>query len=123
VRIGFSSAGAESAKPAQGNALHQQSWGAIDPTDGEWTMQSKNYEGWRYSGLAQIDTATVRGLREAWTFSTGTLRGHEGAPLVVGSTMYIVTPFPNIAYALDLSADVQPSVKWKRPTIPLREWL
>lgn len=52
-------------------------------------------------------------LRESWSFSTGTLRGHEGTPLVFGSTMYIVTPFPNIAYALDLAAPVKPAVKWK----------
>ncbi|MGH7636483.1 MAG: PQQ-dependent dehydrogenase, methanol/ethanol family [Gemmatimonadaceae bacterium] len=84
-----------------------------DPADGEWRMQAKNYQGWRYSGLARIDTATVGNLRESWSFSTGTLRGHEGTPLVAGSTMYIVTPFPNIAYALDLAAPVKPAVKWK----------
>ena len=32
----------------------------------------------------------------AWTFSTGVLRGHEGAPLVIGDTMYVHGPFPNI---------------------------
>jgi len=86
---------------------------AAPPEDGQWTTQAKSLTGWRYSGLADIDTATVAGLREAWTFSTGTLRGHEGAPLVVGSTMYVVTPFPNTAYAIDLAAPVQPAVKWR----------
>ena len=37
--------------------------------------------------------------------------GHEGAPLVVGDTMYLVTPYPNIAYALDLSKAGAP-IKW-----------
>ena len=37
--------------------------------------------------------------------------GHEGAPLVVGDTMYVVTPFPNIAYALDLTKPGAP-IKW-----------
>ena len=36
-------------------------------------------------------------------FSTGVLRGHEGGPLVIGDTMYIHTPFPNIVFALDLN--------------------
>ncbi len=30
--------------------------------------------------------------------STGVLRGHEGSPLVIGDTMYFVTPFPNNVY-------------------------
>ena len=40
------------------------------------------------------------------------LRGHEGEPLVVGSTMYVHTPFPNIVYALDLAKEGAP-IKWK----------
>ena len=50
-------------------------------------------------------------LQPAWTFSTGVLRGHEGGPLVIGDVMYIVTPFPNIVYALDLNDDGR--VIWK----------
>ena len=71
--------------------------------DKQWTMQNKNYASTRYSGLDQVNTDTVKNLKVAWTFSTGVLRGHEGAPLVVGSTMYVHTPFPNIVYALDLT--------------------
>ena len=53
----------------------------------------------------------MAGLKLAWTFSTGVDRGHEAAPLVVGSTMYVVTPYPNTLYALDLkNAGAQ---KWK----------
>ena len=79
--------------------------------DGQWTMPAKNYASTRYSGLAEIDTANVRNLRQAWTFSTGVLRGHEAAPLVVGTTMYVVTPFPNYLYALDLTRDG--ALKWR----------
>ena len=39
------------------------------------------------------------------------LRGHEGGPLVIGDVMYIVTPFPNTVYALDLNN--QGKVIWK----------
>ena len=37
---------------------------------------------------------TSKNLAVAWTFSTGVLRGHEGEPLVVDNTMYVVTPLP-----------------------------
>ncbi len=80
--------------------------------DKQWTMQNKNYASTRYSGLDQVNTDTVKNLKVAWTFSTGVLRGHEGAPLVVGNTMYVHTPFPNIVYALDLTKEGAP-VKWK----------
>ena len=60
----------------------------------------------------RINTGNVKTLKVAWTFSTGVLRGHEGGPLVIGSTMYVHTPFPNIVYALDLTKEGAP-VKWK----------
>ena len=40
------------------------------------------------------------------------LRGHEGQPLVIDNTMYVVTPYPNVAYAIDLAQPGQP-LKWK----------
>jgi glucose dehydrogenase len=46
------------------------------------------------------------------------LRGQEAAPLVVGSTMYVVTPYPNILYALDLTKPGAPA-KWKYEPKPL----
>ncbi len=78
----------------------------------QWALAGKNYSLTRYSELTQITAANVKNLKPAWTFSTGVLRGHEGAPLVVGDTMYLVTPFPNIVYALDLTQPGAP-VKWK----------
>jgi len=83
-----------------------------DSSDAQWTIPAKNYASTRYSGLGQITTRNVGSLKLAFTFSTGVNRGHEAAPLVVGSTMYIVTPFPNILYALDLSQPGAP-LKWK----------
>src|ERR1700760_674443 len=71
--------------------------------DGQWVMPAKDYASTRYSGLDQINTQNVKSLKVAWTFSTGNTRGEEAAPLVVGSTMYVVAPFPNYLYALDLA--------------------
>lgn len=54
--------------------------------DGQWLMVAKNYPSTRFSGLGQINAGNVKNLRPAWTFSTGSVRGHEAAPLVVGGT-------------------------------------
>lgn len=77
----------------------------------DWVMPTGDYKNQRYSTLAQIDKGNVGDLKVAWTFSTGVLRGHEGGPLIIGSTMYVHTPFPNIVYALDLDNDGV--IKWK----------
>lgn len=69
----------------------------------QWVMPTGNYANTRYSELAQITKDNVKNLRPVWTFSTGVLRGHEGAPLVIGDVMYVHTPFPNNVYALDLN--------------------
>ncbi|MEI4485058.1 methanol/ethanol family PQQ-dependent dehydrogenase [Frigidibacter sp. MR17.14] len=69
----------------------------------QFGTQLGNYAGTRYSELDQITKDNVKDLSVAWTFSTGVLRGHEGAPLVIGDIMYVHTPFPNNVYALDLN--------------------
>jgi PQQ-dependent dehydrogenase (methanol/ethanol family) len=84
----------------------------IPNEDGQWTMPAKDYASTRFSSLDQINATNVANLKVAWTFSTGNTRGHEAAPLVVNNTMYIVTPYPNILYALDLTKPGAPA-KWK----------
>ncbi len=83
--------------------------GSQDPA--QWVMQAGNYANTRYSALDQINKSNVAKIAPAWSFSTGVLRGHEGAPLVVGDVMYVHTPFPNIVYALDLNNDGK--ILWK----------
>src|SRR5713226_7163954 len=77
----------------------------------QWAMPTGDYANHRYSQLKQITKDNVKNLRPVWTFSTGVLRGHEGAPLVIGNVMYVHTPFPNIVYALDLNKSGQ--IIWK----------
>ena len=85
--------------------------------DGQWTMPGKDYASTRYSGLTSITATNAGRLSPVWTFSTGVLGGHEGQPLVVNQTMYVVTPFPNVLYAFDLTAEGYP-LKWKyRPDV------
>jgi PQQ-dependent dehydrogenase (methanol/ethanol family) len=76
---------------------------AQNPKD--WVMPTGDYANHRYSTLKQINKENVGKLQVAWTFSTGVLRGHEGAPLVIGDVMYLHAPFPNTVYALDLNND------------------
>jgi PQQ-dependent dehydrogenase (methanol/ethanol family) len=92
----------------------------LDPEDGQWTMPAKSYAALRYSQLAEITTENVKSLRNAWTFSTSVLRGHEEGPLVVNNTMYILTPFPNLLYALDLTKPGAP-MKWMYDPKPQSE--
>ena len=82
--------------PAQTSNLPTGAQSANEPEDGQWLMPAKNYASTRFSGLDQINSDNVKNLKVAWTFSTGVDRGQEAAPLVVGSTMYVVTPYPNI---------------------------
>jgi len=104
---------AQDAKPAEKSGSFTGATANMAPGDpaGQWTRQARDYANTRYSPLTQINKANVARLRVAWTFSDGQMYGHEGAPLVVGDTMYLVTPFPNIAYALDLSKPGAP-IKW-----------
>lgn len=71
----------------------------------------------RFSALSQINLQNAARLRPVWTFSTGVLGGHEGQPLVVNDTMYVVTPWPNVLYAFDLKQEGYP-LRWKyRPAV------
>src|SRR5437588_445338 len=77
--------------------------GQLEADDGQWIRPAKDYASTRYSSLDQITAKNAKDLKLAFTFSTGMTHGHEAAPLIVNNTMYIVTPFPNNLYALDLS--------------------
>jgi PQQ-dependent dehydrogenase (methanol/ethanol family) len=85
--------------------------GGSPTDDGQWTMPSKNYASTRFSNLAEITPANAGNLRTILTFSLGVNKGQEAAPIVAGNTMYIVTAYPNIVYALDLTRPGAP-MKW-----------
>jgi lanthanide-dependent methanol dehydrogenase len=66
----------------------------------------------RYSPLTQIDGHNVSRLKPVVSFRTGTRGAQGGAPLVVGSTLYFLTSFPHVLFALDLNRPGAP-VRWK----------
>src|SRR3954464_8784501 len=78
----------------------------------QWPVPSGTVQGLRFSPADEINTSNPSRLVPAFTCDTGLKHGQESATLVVGSTMYFVTPFPNTVYALDLTKPGAP-VKWK----------
>jgi PQQ-dependent dehydrogenase (methanol/ethanol family) len=77
----------------------------------QWVLPLGSYSGIRHSKLSQINTRNAGKLKVAWTMSTGTLRGQEGQPLVVGNMMYFESSYPNFVYAIDL--DKVGQMVWK----------
>jgi PQQ-dependent dehydrogenase (methanol/ethanol family) len=85
--------------------------------NGDWRLPAGDYANTRFSPLDQINTGNVKNLRVIGNASTGFSRGHEGQPLVVNNTMYVVTPFPNELLAFDLTKPGFP-LKWKYQPFP-----
>ncbi len=84
---------------------------ANETEDGQWLMPAKNFANTRYSGLDEIRADNVKQLKVAWAFAMGTDRGQEAAPIIGGATMYVVGPYPNAVYALDVGN--AGALKWK----------
>jgi len=79
--------------------------------NGQWTLPAGDYANTRYSPLSQINAQNVQNLHLVANYSVGIPHGFEGQPLVVGSTLYMVTPYPNNLIALDLTKPGFPQ-KW-----------
>ena len=109
--------GARAAPPASTSTVPSAQLPAGGVADGEWTMPAKDFANTRFSTLRQVDARNVARLAPTWAFKTGLQKGHEAAPLVVGDTMYVVTPYPNRLYALDLSK--RGAVRWVYEPLPL----
>ncbi len=77
----------------------------------DWTIPLGSYSAIRHSSVKQIDNTNAGKLRMAWSMSTGTLRGQEGQPLVVGNMMYFESSYPNYVYAVNL--DDVGKIVWK----------
>ena len=77
----------------------------------QWVLPLGSYSGIRHSKLTQINPRNAGKMHVAWTMSTGTLRGQEGQPLVIGNMMYFQSSYPNFVYAIDL--DKPGDMVWK----------
>jgi PQQ-dependent dehydrogenase (methanol/ethanol family) len=88
-------------------AVHAQA-----PDDGQWTMAAKDWGNTRFSGLAQITASNVSQLALVANHPTGLKGGHEAAPIIADNTMFVVMPYPNTVFALDLTQPTLP-LKWR----------
>jgi PQQ-dependent dehydrogenase (methanol/ethanol family) len=112
-------AAVRTAPPAQDGA-NRADIHLISPLpNGDWRLPAGDLANTRYSPLTQITTENVGQLHIVSTLTTGIPHGHEGNPLVVGSTMYIVTPYPDDLIALDLTNLGDP-IKWRYHPYPDR---
>ncbi len=68
----------------------------------QWVLPLGSYSAIRHSKLSQIKPDNAWKLKVAWMMSTGTLRGQEGQPLVIGDMMYFESSYPNFVYAVNL---------------------
>jgi quinoprotein glucose dehydrogenase len=82
-------------------AAHEPLWDVA----GNWPMPGRDPGGNRFSPLKQITPGNVNQLKVAWVYhmkptDVTSLHPSEDQPLVVGSTMYVVTPYSRVL-ALD----------------------
>ena len=63
-----------------------------NPSDNDWPMIRRTYDGWGYSPLSQISAANVAKLQRVWTLETGQINGHEAPPIVSDGVMFVSTP-------------------------------
>jgi PQQ-dependent dehydrogenase (methanol/ethanol family) len=83
----------------------------------QWGAPAGNLNLTRYSPLQNINLSNVKELQMVWSQSSGTLRGHEGQPLVIENVggkpmMFMESGWPNIVQALDLSDPDHPVQAW-----------
>jgi len=86
---------------------------ARDNASGSWPTINLDPGATRYSRLAQITPANVGHLKVAWIYHMkpapdAALRPSEDQPLVVGNTMFVVTPYSRVV-ALDPATGTE---KW-----------
>jgi len=85
-----------------------------------WLLHGRTYDESRFSPLKDINDSNVKDLGLAWSFETGTNRGHEATPIVVDGMMFISAPW-SVVFALDphtgkeiWSFDPQADKAWAR---------
>ncbi|MGH8110462.1 MAG: PQQ-binding-like beta-propeller repeat protein, partial [Rhodanobacteraceae bacterium] len=81
-----------------------------------WPAPGRNNDLTRFSPLNQINTSNAGNLQYTWSQSLNSMRGQEGQPLVVDvggrPMMFVVSGWPNVVQALDLSNPDNPVTVW-----------
>jgi len=71
-----------------------------NPDPGDWLMARRNYQGWSYSPLNEINRGNVRELRLAWVWAMNEGGANQPTPLVHNGIMYLTNTM-NVLQALD----------------------
>jgi alcohol dehydrogenase (cytochrome c) len=67
----------------------------VDPS--QWLTDNKGYLGYRYSGLAQINSKNIRDLNRICSFKLGEQGSFQGGPLVYNGVLYMTSAFGTFA--------------------------
>ncbi len=70
------------------------------PADGDWLMFRRNYQGWSFSPLKQIDAGNVKNLQLKWAWAMNEGGANEVTPIVHDGIMFLSNT-DNIVQALD----------------------
>ncbi len=70
------------------------------PAEGDWLMFRRNYQGWSFSPLKQIDAGNVKDLQLKWAWAMNEGGANEVTPIVHDGIMFLSNT-DNIVQALD----------------------
>jgi alcohol dehydrogenase (cytochrome c) len=70
------------------------------PADGEWLMYRRNYQGWSFSPLTQINTGNVKTLSLKWAWNMNEGGASQVTPIVHAGVMFLSNT-SNTVQALD----------------------
>lgn len=92
----------------------------------DWPVWGGSPENQHYSSLAQINRSNIKQLQVAWTYDTGEQGGVQTSPLVVGRTLYGISPTQKI-FAVDAATgkllwNFDSSIKGMQPNRGLAYW-
>ena len=71
-----------------------------NPDPGDWLMARRNYQGWSYSPLTEVNRANVKDLKLAWVWNMNDTGANQPMPLVHNGIIYLVNTL-NTVQALD----------------------
>ena len=74
----------------------------LNPSDGDWLMWRRTYDGWGYSPLTEINKDNVGDLRLAWAWCMSPGGRTQETPLVHDGVMYVMNS-SHLIQALDAS--------------------
>ena len=94
-----------------------------------WLLHHGNYQGHRFSLLKEIDTASIKNMRLAYTVGLSGLQNGgryafgnlEATPIVEDGIMYVPDGWGSV-YAIDMTAGRKGVIKWKMDPGTDRAW-